>query len=166
MSPRPTASVRTRPTQFSLWALFVLMTLASVVAAAWAFEKPLGILVYFTCLLLLCTWRRVHLDERFAERQESELYLEHFLRVSYGVLIAGSLAMAAACASLIVGSNVQHYCERLAGMPTLYSLPTPQQVQAMRWIRYGSLCVSIPAATLAALALYYFTFPRATQCER
>jgi hypothetical protein len=150
------------PLQYSLGALFVLMTLA----AGWALELPLGIVGYVSVVLLILTWWRVRADNRFSVRRESELVMEHFLRFSMGMIAATGVAVLAIGIALFVGLFIQGRYEWLSGLLAPGSQSPPADYQGLLRIKHQGLFVSIPCATVAAATVYYLLLPGAANEER
>jgi len=157
-----TASWPRRSLQFSLGTLLVVVTLACVVAAAWASDLFYGILAYLICLLLCLGWLRVRAEHRFQVRLDTELHLEHFLRFSNGVMLAAGIALLAGFAFFGVMFVVDQIFLRLTVSPIRIWMRNASQDDIMRFVQVRTAVVigTVPLSTLAAMLVYWLMWPK------
>jgi hypothetical protein len=149
----PTARPPTGPGQFSLRALFVLMSLAALVTAAFVWDEFAGIITYLGCLLLVLSVARHRARQRLVDRPNPPAHLRFsdpdvFLLATIGVSLAAGIAFCCTC------SFAQAPFARIVEVGDQAGVAAANRLFRLR------LLVSIPLGTAAAACVFWLFWPR------
>jgi hypothetical protein len=141
------------PAQFSLRTLFVFLTLAAIVTAAFVWGQFAGIFTYLACLLLLMSyWRHLTL-RHLIDQPDPPPHLRLTDPASVTLATIG-IATAAAIAFCCTCSVVQ---VPFVGM---VAANDEKGIAAANRMFNAGLLMSIPCGTLAALLIFWGFWPR------